>query len=499
MTIALGAAGCSTLSAQPTEPEYAVKVEKEQPQQIDWVPAIRALKPLSQPRGERWPMICWENAPFTPLSADIVKDELARGFVPHIRLDEKMIGVAQSIQAAGGPVIMMEGGGGSFPYSKAGAPAEWAHELPADFKDKTARACVGIFKGWQVEADEIRRVLRAYKAAGVTVNAAWLDWEGEPLYIDEAGYAQALACPRCRATLPEWALQSWDHYKHYTRKLSSDLFGAYLAAPFAEIFPGCATTNWIMTASTAQNPMRSWYSKKGVPVTPSLMTMTNPVAYGNSVFYDVEWDKGNPPTPAEREKGRHSPKRATREEVDQLYMNLLLRGVSINQQNIEEVAPWMRSAPWVARWCPDDEDLTIPLMSRERYREALRHIWLRGAVTMQVFNANRPGFAKIVVTEIEDTHSVYDESLAWNDFILHGTCMNLAYPQIKDDGVIWSGMRLKDSAVVRTFKQGGGEASVTITPFPDHPNATVKLDADTKGATYFLRLDGEKVKVISGE
>ena len=45
--------------------------------------------------------------------------------------------------------------------------------------------------------------------------------------------------------------------------------------------------------------------------------------------------------------------------------------------------------PWVARYCPDVGDGTVPILSRPRYREILRHIWLRGADAMQIFNAHR--------------------------------------------------------------------------------------------------------------
>jgi len=497
------ALGCAHVSAQspPQWPEYPAKVANEKPAQVDWVPVLRALKPLSKPRGQRWPMICWENAPFTTPAPELVKDELARGFVPHIRLDEKMIPIAQAIQAAGGPVIMMEGQGGPFPYNRAGNPSEWAHQLPADYKGKKSlHACIGVLTGWRVRADETRRILRAFKDAGVNVDAAWLDWEGEPSALTETSYAQAKVCARCKDTLPDWALESSDHYIRFGRQLGADLLSTYLAAPIAEVFPGCATTNWMCVASTAQNPVLGWESHAVPPLAPGLFTMTNPVAYGNSVFYLIAWPpsksaNASTPTPAPAPPATQPETKPTREQVDQLFMHLLLRGVSVNQQNIQASTPWVRSAPWVARWCPDDESPTIPMMSRERYREALRHIWLRGAVTMQVFNANRPGYRATVIAEVEDAHAVYDESLAWNDFILGGSVMNLQSPALYDDGVIWSGMRLKDRAVVRVFKQGGGEGSVTLTPWPEHPTLTVKLNADANGTTYFLHADAGKVVV----
>ena len=77
--------------------------------------------------------------------------------------------------------------------------------------------------------------------------------------------------------------------------------------------------------------------------------------------------------------------------------------------------------------------------------------------------------------------------------------MNLEYPKIKDDGALWSGMRLKDKAVIRTFKQGGGETLITITPFPEHSESKLELKADSNGTTYFVEWANGKLQVTEGE
>ena len=498
--VILGAASllpCGRASAQATQPaDYAIKTPDD-PKTIDWIQALRTkVKPLTHARNGRWPMILWENVPFEPQAPEVYRDELARGFVPHIRLDEKMIPAAKAIADAGGTVIMMQGAGGTFPYDRAGDPSLWAHQIPKDFAGpKEPHACIAVIAGWQVEAQEIRRILKSYKDAGVTVSAVWMDWEGEPLYLDEASYEQAKVCPRCRATLPAGVLDNYRNYKRYGNTMATHLLGAYLAAPVEEIFPGCSTTNWASVNSTPGNPLQMWANRKYEPRTVSFFTATNPVAYGNTDFFNSAAREESPSGEISRRILDPKAAQPSRDEVDRIYTNILLRHVSGSQRNTDALMPWVRSVPWVCRWCPDDENPRLPIMSRERYREALRHIWLRGAIGMQVFAATRPGYSPIVVGELEDASLVYDQSLEWTDYINHGTCMNLDIPGPTDDGPVWSGMRLADSAVVRAFKQGPGEASVTIAPWPDRPALKVTLNAPQAGATYFLKADGDKVGV----
>ena len=131
-------------------------------------------------------------------------------------------------------------------------------------------------------------------------------------------------------------------------------------------------------------------------------------------------------------------------------------------------------------------------MSRARYREVLRHIWLRGADGMQVFNARRRGYEELVWNELVDAVRIYDEMLAYREFLDEGELMCLDVPAEQDDGVVWSGLRLPDRAVVRVFKQGGGEADVAIEAWPGR---TATLRATSQGATCVLRRTADGVEV----
>jgi len=80
--------------------------------------------------------------------------------------------------------------------------------------------------------------------------------------------------------------------------------------------------------------------------------------------------------------------------------------------------------------------------------------------------------------------------LAYSKFLDDGELMCLADPQRQDNGVLWSGLRLKDEAVVRVIKQGGGQQQLTIEAWP---GKQVTLEAPAAGRTYLLKLAGDKV------
>lgn len=431
----------------------------------------RAVPLLKRARGSRWPMILWQAGSFEPQPVDVYRMMLARGLTQHIRLEEKMIPTAKALQEAGSPVIMMQGEGGAFPYSVAGDRKEWAHQFDEGFSSAAeTHACPAITRGWAINADRIRATLQQFKDVGVTVNAVWMDWEVEPA-IGEDRYEQAKHCARCRATLPMTVLATAEAFEDYCTRRYVELVGTYLAAPVTEIFPACSVTNWGAVVSSPQQPVRGWQDGAFTSRVPPNFTATNPVAYGISssfVLWKPEWP-------------------LDREHVDQMYTHLLLTQVSSDSLNRKDWAAHMTSIPWVVRWCAAElppRDLP-PIMSRERYREVLRHLWLRGIAGMQVFNHVEPGYEEMALFEVQDAVQIYDEMLAYREFIDDGEPLNLNVPEMQHAGVLWSGLRRGDRAVVRMFKQGGGKAQLGIEPWP---GKRIRLAATAAGETYLLKL-----------
>ncbi len=444
---------------------------------FSWLEQIIAnVPPLIHDRGDSFPMILWEAGPLTPQTLETYQALLARGLTQHIRPDESMIPTALALKAAGSPVIMMQGIGGNWPASLAGTPAAWAHLLDPGFQpSEELHACPAITRGWALHADQIRATLQKFKDAGVTVDGVWMDWEGDPVHGAER-YGQASHCARCRATLPPEVLENEEAFNNYCWRRYQELAGTYFAAPAMEIFPSCSTTNWRAMISTPQRPLRSWSERIYPPSVPAMFSASNPVAYGNTVLYYF-WKPQF---------------KFDREHVDQFYTHYLLDEVSGDAANRAVWTPGRQSVPWIARWVPDDPDPTIPIMTRERYREVLRHLWLRGVSSMQIFNPLRSGFENLVLAEVQDAVAVYDEMLQYREFQQNGEVLGFAVPKVQSDAVLWSGLRLGDRAIVRTFKQGTGKALVLVEPWP---HRRVWLAATAVGKTYSLSLQGTRIVV----
>lgn len=468
--------------------------------EVPWtVPTLlKRVPPLRHDATGRFPMICIEPfkldatdnsfAEAKPLPPPIIHELARRGLTQWIPPRENYIPFALALQQNGAQVVMMEGNAFNGP---AGEVPDGLHHLPADFKrdpDQPAQQpsypCPLLLEGWRKKADELRATFRKFKDAGVHVDAVWLDWEIEP-YPGKSQWREARACSRCRQMFPPGVLDSFERYDAFITLWRADLFSAYVAAPILETYPQCSITNWEAVISSATHPTPSWSGRHTEPpVNLGMLTAANPVAYGNTAWYGIHWKKEwNWPLDVPH--------------MDRLYTHVMFGEVSGHEENARALAPEKQTIPWVDRFCPDDRDEKIPILSRPRYREILRHIWLRGADGMQIFNPNwfpqRPDRVAIVTEEVEDAQSIYDEMLGFRKFLESGQTMNTAVPEIRGDGPVWSGLRLGDEAVVRTFTQAAHSVPLVFKPFAG--SDAVTLDCPPAGATYLLKRDGQKVIV----
>ena len=445
---------------------------------FSWYEAVLERIPrLKHDRGSRWPLITWEGFSNEPQEPKYYRQLLDRGLAQHIRLDLKMIDTALAIQRAGSPVIVMEGVSGAFPASLAGDPPAWAHQLDDGYKPKEyVRPCPSIHLGWAKFADNLRGSLRQFSEKGIRIDAVWTDWENDPLYGPDR-YEQAQHCKRCREILPRKALATSDRFMDYTARKFYELFGAYYAAPVLEFYPKCSITNWLAQPSTPEEPQPGWKGNRGRIHMPPMVTAWNPTAYGAASWV---WKSRNPDDKRDQQH------------VDQLYTNLLLRQVSLTGRLGERWAPEKESIPWITRWVSEPPELEFPVMSRERYREVLRHLWLRGVAGMQIFSPRMKGYEDMALPEVEDAVAAYDEMLAFREFLEDGEVLTYEIPREQDDGVVWSGMRLADRAVLRLFKQGTGKERLTVRPWEQKEFA---LEAAGEGETYLLSKDGKIERV----
>jgi hypothetical protein len=467
------AASAETINSLDTNTEnlYPPSPDAVTDKPINWLEIIRKnVPPLTNDRGSRWPMIMWDCVGFAPLSAENIEMLRQRGLTQHIRLNESMIPTAKALMAAKSPVIIVEFKGGVWPYNLAGDKSNWAHQYPEGMKVPEwwkKRPSPPLFSGWSKAADNIRLTMGKFKKAGITVDAAWLDYEGEPVM---ANYRAALYASSSRKFIPSKALESEPEFNRYRRQLWIQLLSSYVAAPLREIYPAISVTNWVATLSSPERPVKGWYSANHPPLGATLFTASTPVAYGIDIFFLDSWKKEYP---------------LDREHVDRFFMHLLLRQVSDDAFNRAKTAPYLDSFPWVARWVQEHKNKKTPVMSRESYREALRHLWLRGIDSMQIFNPRKQG-RQMRIYEIQDAVAIYDEMLAFRTLLEEGKPMNLEYLGVQEVGIIWSGLKNNNKAVVRLFNQGPQDGLLSFNPWPSQK---ITILAPKQGATYLLDYD----------
>ena len=488
--IALGGAGAlpagEVFDVEPTSRERG-----EQIASMPWIEVIeKEVPPLKHELGDRWPLIMWHSVGFEPLAAGQIEMLLARGLTQHLRMEEGMIEAAQALQKAGSRVIFMQGRAGNWPYSLAADSSRWAHQFDEGYHYEMAGsgalgawhgACPKMIEGWAILAGQIRDTLRAFRDAGVVVDAVWMDWEGDPYPFGHL-FKQLSHCRRCREQLPPEVLADRSAWFAYYWRVYQQLHGAYLAGPVREIFPLCSVTNWEIVYSTQTRPVLYFVDDRVLPPSiPPMFTATNPVAYGTDTWFLREWEDDYT---------------LDRRHVDQFYTHNLLRQISGDTANrLAYATGKVGSFPWVARWCPikGDPDHKVPDMTRRAYREVLRHLWMRGIDGMQVFNAYRKDYEEMALLELVDAVEIYDEVLAFREFLAGGEVMNLEVPAVQDDGVVWSGLRLENRALVRLMSQGEEGARINLEPWPGHE---VDLEAPVEGSTYLLKLSDRGVEVI---
>jgi hypothetical protein len=436
-------------------------------QDHDWLSLYTTcLPPLRHARGNRWPLIFWQGIGDEPLQPTQVQALLARGVVQHLPLDVRAIPAARALQAAGAPVIIMQGQAWDWPYGLLDDDT-WRlplHEPQRFSPMASVQADPTRLDAWQLGAAQIRDTLRAFRAAGVEVDAVWLDYEAQPLLLD---LQTVRAAENIAGSIPAEALADEAAFALYRRRLYLQLVDAYIAAPIREVYPDALSTNWIVTLSTPDVPVLSWDNWHHPQVVTGF-SATNPIAYGID-------------TALLALVGDHPP--ADQAALDRLYLHVLLRQVSADAWNRHRQRSAQVAVPWVARRVQDEQQPT-PAMSRAAYREGLRHLWLRGIAAMQVFNPAADGHAwRRALAEAQDAQHVYDEMLLAGDLLQRGEVMNYRVPLPGEAVLLWSGLRDDRRAVLRVTRNGSRRTSLLLQPWPGE---VVLLPAPPEGASYLL-------------
>lgn len=200
----------------------------------------------------------WEEG--KPFSPETIRELKKRGLTQWIPPDEKYIPFALALQKEGAGVIMMQGQAFNGPPDQVQSSM---HQLPKDYKklerpgQQPVFPCPLVLDGWVLTQQQIRNTFGKFKAAGVKVDAVWLDWEIEPMTGD-AQWDEVKNCTRCRQQFPPMVLADRKLYLQFIKQWRVQLLSAYIVAPILESYPNISVTNWEEIISTPQYPTPNW-------------------------------------------------------------------------------------------------------------------------------------------------------------------------------------------------------------------------------------------------
>jgi len=435
---------------------------------------VRVVGPMRNSIAGRMPFMVW-NLPL-PLDDELVPMErdgrlaryiaqlAERGIVPSVNLGWRWsmngaLTMARALRDGGRPVNIL------FPDP---------HLLEEHvFKGSTVGIIAptavsgGIVRRWPCfpEADAreaaayLRQTLQPFKDAGIDVQGVWLDDEGLPYPWNGAYFAQR-SLEECRKRYPADALVSFGVFTEWTQEFRARMF-TEVVRPSREMFPRARFGNYGDTTSGTD-------PRFGLD---ALM----PALYANTRDLPGAFPSGAP----------------SQVEVDGFYATRLLR---IFSESNARKAPGKLSIPYVSRFVPDNASSQYRLgMSQRAYRELLRHVWLRGADALFLFNHGFPTKPQIVTHEasfasVEDARAVYDELLAHRPFLDGGTPVTYAVPKDLSREALWSGLRAGDVCLIRATPPSGAPSRVHVAAFE---GTAVDLEVPPEGAYYLLSRDGK--------
>ena len=464
-------------------PALAAGAADETPIRWDMESLARVVKPMRHDMKARMPLVLW-NFPL-PRNDDLVKlrsdgtlrkhiDTLAaRGIVPTVEMGWEWtpagaMAMARTLQEAGRPVYvllprvdLLEGTA----YRDCNA---WGEGPDATRRGETRKwPCLPLADP-KLTAEWLRGQLQPFKDAGIPLAAVWFDDECLP-HPWNGCYEAQRASAECRKHYPAGVMDNFAAFRKWADAFRFDLFTKGAAEPVKAMFPGVLVGEYGDEVSGTDK-------RYGLDV-------QMPSAYANTCDLPRAFKDRQVTQPA----------------ADLFYFRQLLEIVS---RASAKVIAGKLSMPYISRFVVDnpDEKYRFP-MSQDVYRELVRHVWLRGADGLYLFNLGYPTTPQTVTAEfsfqsVEDARSVTDELLAHREFLDKGAAMTFAVPKAVDAEAVWSGRRLPGGrCLVRAVSLGKDDSRVRVGVAE---GVAVELDAPRSGATYVISAAGDVRKVASG-
>lgn len=449
----------------------------------------RIVQPMRHDWKGRIPIIPWDF-PELPINDELVRlretgelrrrIEIAvqRGYLPAVHVGEGQratpagaMAMALTLKELGLPVHLL------MPQHVGGDKTIWPDDaawMPPDEKIP-----FGGKRAWPIfpladttaATQSVHAIFQPFKDAGIEVAALWTDYEGLPNPYNGAWYAQQT--PQARRHYPDPSvLNDFESFKKYSADLNRKIQRELYLQPLRQLFPHAIWGAYFAHNSSSAHPFVDPNGATTPPVVCEPGTVTMPALYANTRLLprhiNADWV-------------------ITQPMVDDIYWHIMLRTLCASTVNDTSDSICV---PFVSPCVADDRTPRFGswFISRPRYRELLRHVWLRGADGMAAFNPGPPycPSPQIVFESMEDAREVFDEMLTFRKFLEQGTPINYTVPAMYDRSPFWSGLKLDDAILVRVVSLDNQPRPVTFATFAGR---SVTLTAPAEGAFYLISID----------
>jgi len=451
---------------------------------------FRIVQPMQHSTAGRTPLFVW-GLPMWQGDALIAGrqngtlrqaiDELAaRGIVPTVLVGypgtdsvADQLALAQTIADAGEPVYLV------IPQANLIKSTAWQNSTVWATGPDTTQG--GKVRNWPVlpladptiGANWVTQQVLPFKQAGINVAGVWYDDEDQPEPFNGI-YEATLNSPQASSYYPPSVLANFTAFSTYVLNLRGQLTSQILVDPVHALFPNAVVSNFGSAISSASAPYQNVAGYVYPPFSAGDQDALMPSVYSLDVALEDFIQSGQQPT---------------QQLADQIYFRQMLNSFSTAAANAQgkPLIPYLTAT--ARPNAPAGFNLS---MSDAAYRELLRQLWLRGANSMVLFGLGFPSVTAdqtAAYQQIEDARGVYDEMLAFQPFLDHGTVMNLAGPT--SSGIVWSGLQYGSQALIRTYSMTGQDQRITIHAF----GIDFSVLAPTQGATFIIGQDGSVNRV----
>lgn len=303
---------------------------------------------------------------------------------------------------------------------------------------------------YPVIKERIEKFLSSYKNENIEINYWAVDWEIDGPIEWNSAWENSKKCVICRKNIKN--IDNFDEFQKVIRRKRADLQKIVFVDTVKKYFPNCLIGNYAVNPSDGYRYWWDYFEKEVEGATYikkhnalhrkwfdefkySGYTMAMPVIYTWFRFFNDYYF----------------------EEKEYRWFYPLLKEATSVGKNTPENIPIITFVHWQTVEKPKEVPEGFVPLSREKYKELLWHLLLRGHNTFCLWSPLNE-----MAEEIKVLHEVYSESLNYNEFIIDGKTIIWDVPE--EAGTVISAKKLYDKLlVVRSdFKENKNYVEIKI-------------------------------------